>query len=196
MAVPERAERVSKLLDILGIDESRVVWDNDHNGHLPTWWRAIDLGLQDQPSYVLIFEDDAEPSRDVIAAVNQLIELYPERVFSLYSNSHQVNKARSQNQSLFKSVRTLSDVAMVYPASWLRELKQDYEQRASEFAGKGADEMRVGLRPMLEVWNTVPSLVEHGGFRQSTLGHNRWNQRARWFLGYNDSALQIDWTQT
>lgn len=196
MAVPERSDRVTKLLSELKLDDDRVIWDHYHLGHLPTWLQAVDLALKSDSSHVLILEDDAEPSQDLIPAVEKLIELYPERIFSLYSNSRQVNQARKDNLSFFKSYRTLSDVAIVYPADWLRQLRQDYKLRANEFVGKGADEMRVMLRPTLEIWSTVPSLVEHGGFKQSILGHRTWNQKARWFIGQNNSALQIDWTRT
>lgn len=196
MAVPERSERVASLLDKLGLNEGKVVWDRQHAGHLPTWWRAVDLALAYETSHVLIMEDDAEPSRDLIAGLEKLVKVYPDRVFSLYSNSREVQKARVEGHKLIKTYRTLSDVAMVYPAEWLRELEVDYRKRAGEFIGKGADEMRVKLRPGLEVWLTAPSLVEHGGINASTLNHKYFDQRARWFLGSQRSVLEIDWSRT
>ncbi len=195
MAVPERADRVASLLDKLELSDSHVVWDPNHEGHLPTWWRAIDKALAANPSHILILEDDALPAQDTLASVQKLIELYPDRIFSLYSNLLEIDEARNRGVSLVKTHRMLSDVAMVYPASWLRGLRKSYKKRAKELAGMGADEMRLKIHPDLVVWSTAPSLVDHGAPKESTLGHKYTRARARWVLSPYQSALEIDWTR-
>lgn len=196
MAVPERAERVSRLLESLGLGPDAVMWDKTHAGHLPTWWRAVELTLAKNTSHVLILEDDAEVCRDLIPSVERLVAAHPDRIFTLYYNVRDADGARAQGLALLPVSYPLSDVAMAYPADWLRELRRDFEKSSDKFADKGADDMRLALRPGYKVWATMPSLVEHGSPFESTLGHRYSRARARWFIGRHRSALAIDWSRT
>lgn len=202
MAVPERAERVGRLLSCLDVNETRVSWDPAHDGHVANWWRAVTLCLADsQVTHALILEDDAEPCRDFLVAAEQLVARFPERTISFYSGRRehdlQVKEAR-----LVPHFRALTDVAVVYPREWLEELRRDYEAQKEELEATqwqldyGADEMRIKLRPKRQVWHTLPSLVQHGCPSESTLGHRIPNARASVYIGANVSALTLDWTTT
>jgi hypothetical protein len=198
MGVPERRPQITKLLHQLDLPDAAVAWDDQHEGHVPNWWRAIHVASQNKSSHVLILEDDAEPCRDFVPTVQRLIELYPTRIMSFFSA-----KPYEKNEvlTLIPSYRSLSDVAVVYPRVWLEELRQDFlanEEKllASHWqAGYGADEMRIKLRPQQQVWNTVPSLVQHGSPHESTLGHNFAIAIARSFIGHDVSALTLDWSE-
>ena len=197
MAVPERAERVANLLQRLALDENVVSWDEHHAGHVSNWWRAIDLAGVGEPSHLLILEDDAEPCRDFLPAVQRIVEYYPARVISFFSPA--VSPAgRPANISL-KPHQGLGDVAVVYPRQWLVELRQDFLAREAELqtmhwqAGYGADEVRLKLRPHATFWTTSPSLVQHGN-GPSTLGHRLARTRSPSFIGWAQSALALDWS--
>lgn len=200
MAVPERAERVGRLLSCLDLSDARVSWDPNHDGHVANWWRAVTLALANsQVTHALILEDDAEPCRDFLPAAEQLVERFPERTISFYF-ARRERDLPSGAATLIPHFRALTDVAVVYPREWLEELRQDYEIQKDELEathwqlGYGADEMRIKLRPTRRVWHTVPSLVQHGCPVESTLGHRIPNAQAPTYIGANVSALTLNWT--
>ena len=198
MAVPERRERVTRLLNQLRLGDSSVAWDVNHEGHMINWWRAVDLASRGNPTHVLILEDDAEPCRDLIPAVEKIAAAYPDRIVSLFSAKH--GAAKSSSITLVEHYG-LSDVAVVYPRKFLEKLRQDYENQRDQLAnarwqaGQGADEMRMKLQPLQKSWSTMPSLVQHGAPNESTLGHNFARSTASSFIGADTSALMLDWSQ-
>lgn len=197
MGVPERRDRILKLIQQLDLTEASVTWDYDHHGHVFNWWRAVALASQSKPSHVLILEDDAEPCLDFMAAVQRLITIYPERIINFFTAK--VYPA-SKTITLVSTYRSLSDVAAVYPRTWLDDLRRDFLIQQPQLeqghwqAGFGADEMRVKLRPQQQVWHTVPSLVQHGSPYHSTLRHDFPHTTARSFIGEKTSALSFDWS--
>jgi len=198
MAVPSRRERIGRLMERLGLDESSVAWDTHYEGHTPNWWRAVELASRGNPTHVLVLEDDAEPCRDFIPAVEKLITAYPDRIISFFSAKHD---AVHDKQLHLAKHHGLGDVAVVYPREWLEDLRRDFDARQEELAstrwqaGYGADEMRMKLRPLQVSWNTVPSLVQHGCPAESTLGHTLAHSFARSCVGVHESALALDWSQ-
>jgi len=198
MAVPERRARVEKLLATLKLDGARVTWDVDHEGHVPSWWRAMSLACQPPATHALILEDDAEPCEDFLAAVEKIVTKYPERVVSFFT----VNRTLlpDTQQLTLVAHNGFSDVAVVYPVAWLESLKKDFVLREQELrdgkwqAGYGADELRMKLRPTQKIWATHPSLVQHGSPNQSTLGHHFPRSTAQPCLSVHNSALALDWS--
>ena len=202
LSVPERRPRLLKLLEKIGVPETYVALDMEHQGHVINWWQAVAIACASspfstrKPTHVLIIEDDAEPCPDFMKAVNLLIDIYPDRVISFFTRSPEV--ATSPEGSLQRVHDVPTDLAVVYPVKWLDELKIDYDTRQMDFArnkrrwGYGADEMRAELRPDKEVWATIPSLVEHGCPRESTLAHFYPTNIAKRYIG-EKSALSIDW---
>ena len=199
MAVPARTERVAKLLDKLGLSDEVVVWDIEHAGHVPTWWRTIKLATKTNPSHILILEDDAEPCLDFLATVEKLIAMFPDRIISFYTAQTARDPQKPGQISLYSHYHAFGDVAVVYPTEWLKELEIDYRAQAANLtkmtwqAGFGADEMRMKLRPKQLVWNTAPSLVQHGCPTDSTLGHRFPRGLARPYIGSYTSPLSLDW---
>lgn len=199
LAVPERRTRVDQLLKKLGLSEAAVAWDHNHDGHLPTWWRAIKLASSSHPSHVLLLEDDAEPCKDFIPAIQKLVETYPDRIISLFTT--QEPPTLQTGHITLVPHNGFSDVAVVYPLAWLEGLRRDFaiwQQESGNVewsTNHGADELRMKLRPLQKSWNTLPSLVQHGCPTQSTLGHNFAHSRARLCLEQYTSALSLDWSQ-
>lgn len=194
MAVPDREVRARQLAQMLGLKEEVIAWDTDHEGHIVNWWRAVERASADNPSHVLILEDDAEPCVDFIEAVKKVIVAYPDRIISFFSAKHRAGISR---QITLTEHYGLSDVAVVYPRKWLDELRDDYNLRIDELRenSRGADGLRMKLRPLQKTWSTLPSLVQHGLPHESTLGHNFANSTARSFIGSHTSALMLDWSQ-
>jgi hypothetical protein len=200
MAVPERAARVAKLLRHLDLPDSCVTWDHNHDGHMANWWRAVDLAAQNNPSHVLILEDDAEPCADFLPAVRRLTTRYPGRILSFFTAQAPATPAAFNTLVLVPHYRQLSDVAVTYPLAWLQDLRRDFNARHSELQQTtwqlnfGADEVRAKLRPRQQVWVTVPSLVQHGCPHDSVLKHVLPHGTARPFIGHNQSAFALQWS--
>lgn len=199
MSVPERHNRLVKLLEELNLPDSVVSLDVEHKGHVVNWWNAADIACSKPATHALIIEDDAEPCPDFLAAVENLINNYPDRTIGFFSRSQGVLDAPIGTLLPVHDVPT--DLAVVYPVKWLQALKKDYLKVQDSFArnkrrgGYGADEMRLELRPDKKVWTTVPSLVEHGCPTQSVLAHFYPDNIARRFIGKDVSALSIDWSK-
>lgn len=205
MAVPERADRVSRLLERLDLDESAVSWDPDRIGHARNWWRACRLAAgrpwrreyEGRPvSHALVLEDDVTVCRDLVPAVERIVRLHPHDVLGLYANRREVDVARAQGRSLVRVRDVWNDQAFCYPLGWLAALRRDFLAHPElDTQDAGADGLRRRLRPGLETLVTAPSLVDHALPTDSTLGHNHPSRRARWFLGEEVSALSIDWSR-
>lgn len=199
MAVPERQTRLEGLLARLALPASQVAWDPQHEGHVSTWWRAAAIASAAPATHALILEDDAEPCRDFVAAAKKIIARYPERIISFFSTNQTPPPPTSQLS--LKPHHGFSDVAVVYPVAWLQALRQDFVINEPELAtskwqvGYNADELRMRLRPQLKMWQTCPSLVQHGCPTSSTLGHRFARSVARPCLDANASALTLDWSQ-
>lgn len=199
MSVPERHPRLAELLKTLDLPASVVSIDERHKGHVANWWAAADIACSAGATHALIIEDDAEPCPDFLAVVKKLIERYPNRTIGFFSRSPSVLDAPVG--SLLRVHDVPTDLAVVYPVKWLRELKKDFSKVQDSFTGHkrrrsyGADEMRLELRPNKRVWTTVPSLVEHGCPTQSTLAYFYPDNVARRFIGKDISALSIDWSR-
>jgi hypothetical protein len=199
MAVPERAERVTRLLQHLGLPDDCVTWDKNHNGHMANWWRAVGLAAVGNPSHVLILEDDAEPCTDFLPAVEKLVTRYPHRIISFFTGQTAAAPVNPNTLTLIPHYRHLSDVAVVYPLAWLQDLRCDFDAKRTELEQTtwqinfGADEVRVKLRPQQQVWVTLPSLVQHGCPQDSVLKHVLPHGIARPFIGHGVSAFSLRW---
>lgn len=203
LSVPERKQHVQQLLKHLKLDESIVALDVKHEGHVVNWWRAANIAMSrplsgsTKPTHALIVEDDAQPCLDFIAAVQRLVRLYPDRTISFFTRDPVVQHAATGELVRVNDVPT--DLAVVYPITWLKAVQADYEMCRDDFArhkrriGYGADELRHELRPDKLVWATVPSLVQHGCPTQSTLGHRYPTNVAARFVGSETSGLSINW---
>jgi hypothetical protein len=201
MGVPERAERIGRLLQQLDLPQSCVALDIKHDGHMANWWRAVDIAAVNNPSHVLILEDDAEPCRDFLPTVEKLIERYPDRIISFFT-AHTPDEIEPGILKLTPYYRHLSDVAVVYPLAWLQDLRCDFDEQHQALSQTvwqvnfGADEVRAKLRPKQQVWATVPSLVQHGCPFDSVLQHTLPHGVAQPFVGHGVSALSLQWSGT
>jgi hypothetical protein len=201
IAVPERKSRLPFLMSRLGVSEDAIAWDNEHKGHLYNWWQAIEVASKNKPSHVLIVEDDALPSKNVITATHKLINKYPDLIISLFSFRPMRKDLKSG--SIFRLPKVLNgDVAVIYPTQWLNELRADYLKRkdtiniSKSMYGGGADELRTVLRPGYQQWSTYPNLVQHDVLAESVLGHKLPSNVSENCLSMDDDASTFNWGMT
>jgi hypothetical protein len=198
MAVPERKQQVSKLTERLGIADSQIAWDHNHLGHLYNWWQAIDIASKNNPSHVLILEDDAIIPNNLLKASEKLIGKYPSFIINLFS-FRPISDGVKPGSLVMLPKALNGDVAAIYPVAWLDELRKDYLKNPdilknikSSFGG-GAEELRAALRPGYDQWITVPNLVQHDSSSKSILGHYLEVGQSSNCLSEEDDALSLDW---
>lgn len=143
----------------------------------------------------LVLEDDLLLCRDFLPGVKAAIASVRSGPISLYSVRKIVDHCRSEGLHWAEIVDGSWGQALVLPVEDVREflawdkryLRQDY----SDYDGRL---LMWSLYTKRSWWCTQPSLVEHLGAASSTIGFSNKNRTARWFIGANASALDIDWS--
>jgi hypothetical protein len=193
------ARDLSKQLDL------PIVFDRVDDRH-ETGLRCIGAGLDSDATHWLIVQDDALVCRDLLAGVAEAVEVSQDRLVGLYVGNvrpqtgqvgEKVAAARAQGVSWLSMPGPWWGVGIVIPAVHLPDLyrhywhsrEQNYDRRIEKWA-KAAG---------VECWYTNPSLVDHRtGEENPSLVAKRTglNRCARWFIGADASALDVDWSLT
>lgn len=201
MAVRRRAHFVDQLLDRLGADGDRVVWDRKQD-RCDTGLRAMQA-YDPSATHHLVIQDDALVCNDLLPGLERLVQHSAEHPVSLYvgrTRPHPLrvherfNAARAAGSSLLEMRGPLWGVGIVYPVKHLDELcdwyatddHPNYDMRVSRWymARKG-----------LDCLYTIPSLVDHRPVAEnpSTVEGRTGNRQAHWFVGEDASALDVRW---
>lgn len=188
---PKRERYLSLLTSM--IDPGCFVSENDVNS-LDGCLQALSW-IQEDSTHILILQDDALPSKYLIDSARALISKLPNRVISLYSHHHQIESAYQDNNHFLELDFLHGCVAYILPV--------EIAKRFIEFAPRLRDHITaddVALSTFfhlndIKVLNTVPSLVDHLGWRESTQSDiRRMEDRvATRFIGLENSGLDIDW---
>jgi hypothetical protein len=206
-AVPERRAMVDRLLSQLD-RPTRVFYDDEHQGHVFTWWRAVDAALERQPSHILVLQEDVAVCRDLVATCHRLVALVPDQPIHLFHRygTRAALEAAGSAWMWRRSTSSAAEQAVIFPAADMPELRRRWDARRDEMLrlkpfrndqprSWAADSMRHFLMPRTLAY-TVPSLVEHIGGRESSIvGHNVGERRGVWFIGEDVSGLSVDWTR-
>lgn len=208
---PSRGYLPPRLYSMLGPDARarhlRVVQDPDPtNAANP--WRTYKEALRRAPvdcTHYLILQDDVLPGRRFLWAAVEAIRHRPDAVISFFVNwlAHASSTTLVQNAQLctawsplHPTERFVPTVALVYPRALVDDLLGCEEGWVTSPI---ADDEIVGQwrrRRGLEVWCTIPNLVQHDEEAPSVLlGHRESRPRyACCFIGQHSPAL-IDWTR-
>lgn len=200
MAHPSRREFVEELLPKLDRPVG-VVYDY-HDNRWETGRRAL-LAFNPDASHHLVLQDDAIPCRDLIAGTERAAEAAGEHPIALYTgkvrpSQHiikpRVNRAKAKCIPWFEHEGPWWGVGIVVPTADIPELIEwcdghkvsNYDLRICHFYGR---------RKKIRCRYTVPSLVDHRPINEnpSLVAGRTANRQARWFIGADRSALEIDW---
>jgi len=223
---PSRPHLPPRLLQAMGADPRvryiRVVTDPDpdthkarrsHDGTIMTAmnvspWRTYRACLERLPvwcTHYLILQDDVLPGRRFLWAVVEAIRHRPTSIISFFVN----DLAHASATTLVANASTCSAWSPLHPGepfvptlalAYPRDLAADLAVAPEGDVGRPiADDQVVGdwrRRRGLEVWLTVPNLVQHDEEAPSVLlGHREGRPRyASCFIGEHSPAL-IDWTR-
>lgn len=198
----KRERWVPELLERIG-HPAEVVWDRVDDRH-ETGLRCLEA-FEPSATHHLIVQDDAIVCRDLVAGLERAVEVSGDRVVGLYVGNvrpdatrvaRDVSAARDAGASWLAMPGPWWGVGILIPTIHLPALvdsyrasrQNNYDRRIATWAGKAK----------VECWYTMPSLVEHraGGENPSLVaGRTSMARRARWFIGEDASALDVDWTR-
>jgi hypothetical protein len=166
------------------IDRKRGVWKNARRA-----WTA----LGPRATHHLVLQDDMLPCRNFFSHVNDILTALPDSPIGLASRWNIVQKARDRGDAYWQSCGVGSGGMLILPADIARDFI-DWSDRETR-AEYPHDDRRLTLYLLsrnLRVWHTTPSLLEHIGAENSTVGHSRSSAYSYWFLD-NDPVPQ-DWS--
>ncbi len=202
MAHPKRAQMVEELMEALG-QRIPVVWDTGED-RWDTGRRAM-LAYDKKCTHHLVIQDDAIPCRDLIAGVRRALQFVPRGVpISLYLGRHKriadaVRQAETVNPA-FISWRLLDHgLGVVVPTGQIDKMISFADER-TEIENYDARLSSYWEAQGIPTFYTWPSLIEHAP-GESLIGHRanvssrRVGRVARYFLGRDKSALDLEWTR-
>lgn len=170
-----------------------VVEDTRLEGCWPTYRRALEAA--GNVSHHLVLQDDLALCRDFIGAVEEVIRARPNHLISLYTNAESVYTARARGEAWVEKAGA-SGPSVIWPGELIGEFLQWQDKHINR--NFEWDTVRVSMwliKTSKRAFATVPSLTQHLGSESSLLGLNGSHKVAAWFIGEQQSALGIDWSQ-
>jgi hypothetical protein len=201
MAHEKRAAWAEELSDRLGLP---ITWDKVNDRH-ETGLRCLQAGLDSDATHWLVVQDDSVPCGDLLDGVAKATEFSGDRIVGLYVGNvrpetrglqQQINHARATGTSWLALPGPWWGVGIAIPTGHLPALvahygksrEQNYDRRIERWARAAG----------VECWYTMPSLVDHrhGAENPSLVPkRNSPDRHARWFIGADQSALDVDWSR-
>lgn len=200
MAMKERSAYVDDIVERLDAPPI-VVWDEKRDRY-DTGRRALLAGTAvEGASHVCVLQDDALPCRDLIASVEQAVEVIGNNPISLYYG-HGTNGAHQRTNAMARSATVPGllrfegpwwGVAVVFPTKLIGRILASSDRPQSTPAydkrlSRALQRMRV------DTYYILPSLVDHRLDGPSMIeGREQADRHAHHFIGADASALDIDW---
>jgi hypothetical protein len=201
MAHPARSTFVDELLG--EIPDVPVVWD-ERGDRWDTGRRAL-LAYDPSCSRHLIVQDDAVLCRDFLAGAALAASFAGHRPVALYTGRVQphlnivaprLKRARRHGIPWLAFEGPWWGVAVIVPTADIPSLIawadrhahiRNYDRRIAKFYAEAK----------VDCWYSVPSLVDHRPVDEnpSLIPGRTANRQAHWFIGREDSPLDIDWSR-
>ena len=199
----QRREMLARLLGLLEREHGLfvgpgLIMDHERAGPWPTARRGWIWGAAQATRWHLQLQDDALPCRNFVAGLLAALHALPHpEIVAPYSPRAVILKAKRSGSSWAWIPDGCAGVAICLPHEFIEPFL-DWEQKAlSPDYDRNCDDSRVNLWAMEtfhDVWATAPSLIEHADSNQSLIQGGA-ERRARWFIGEDQSALEVDWTR-
>lgn len=198
MAHKKREQWAEELSETL---ELPIVWDRINDRH-ETGLRCLQAGLESDASHWLIVQDDAIVCRDLLAGLEKAVEVSGDRMVGLYVGNTGskmktlMQNARATKRSWVSAAGPSWGVGIIIPTVHLPVLTRAYERSRETNYDRRIEKW--AAQAQVECWYTAPSLVDHriGAENPSLVpGRSSTSRQARWFIGAEASALDIDWTR-
>lgn len=172
-----------------------VVEDTRREGCWPTVRRAW-AARPAAATHHLVVSDDLLVCRDFAPAIRRAVEAVPGKPIGPFCPNSVVHKAAKVGGAWALTWK-IWGVAALLPVSMIDAfLAHDSRHHRPEHRHDDTRLVVFAVLNGMRFWNTVPSLLEHDGAEDSTLGnHPPISRRARRFIGLDASPLRIDWTK-
>lgn len=219
--VPGREEPLARLSARLPAGREAIL-DSEHED--PNPWRGYRRCLTSlgDASHVVVLQDDTIACRNFPETIERLVEARPASLISLFVGGLPGRSSRNfmralTNRRPWVQIETrpaLHVVGMIWPAALAVEFLEWSETAVlpghrgvprsdDAVVGHWVRTRRVdGRRAPVEIWATVPSLIQHPDDVPSVAGHNKaayGRDRGRialaW-IGAEADPLEIDWAAT
>ena len=205
----ERRAMLIGLLRALGgrelLDRETIGWsvtkDGSRDGVWPTARRAWLDSLRYPSTHHMVIQDDIAVCKDFIRAVKEALEMQPKQPVSFFDLSRAIADAAAKDVSWATRKSLSMAQAVVIPTQMIRSAVTWIDANVKPTA-EGDDERFSAyfLTHGIEIWYSVPSLVEHVDNGRSLLGHpdklpTGKRRVASVFIGTDKSGLSIDWTK-
>ena len=202
---PQRERWTKTLKNILADDSSReirVITDTQND-----LWNSAKITLQSYDAgdtHMMVLQDDVMPCKDLISTAERLIEIMPDETITLFSVQECILEAMNTNTHWVKKKIWRMAQCYIMPVPVIDDFLGYAERHIKPEIYFDDDRLAMyHLAKNKLVWATAPSLVEHLGWNATTLtGYKdgfkfRPEKRmARWFIGFENSGLSIDWEKT
>ena len=175
----------------------------DPTGSLWGSCKAVLTSYLPDDTHVMVLQDDVLPCKDLIKAAERIIELLPNEPITLFSNSEVIKRAREKQKNWVKLRVWFMAQAYILPVALIKDMIPWVEQRVKQSVYMDDDRMATYMYYQGKyVYATAPCLVEHIGWNETTLrgyqpGHEFKPElrMASDYIGFEKSALDIDWTR-
>lgn len=194
MGVPKRISNIIYLCYKLGLDFAKdVAMDEVYSGvPAKTSLHAFSMPAEHDITHRCIIQDDIELCMGFVEAVHHLIELYPDNILSLYSNSTKLSAY--PKGTIIDTGGMINGQALVIPLKYREQIIPFY--RACIKAGEKADDFLYGLyakKKGVKVLTCYPNLVKHMGVEDTTLDHKCARFKSHNYTG--EDASKINFTK-
>ena len=187
-------------LDMEAVKDVKVIASD-----LGTWESCkVCLRTIGNNSHVLVLQDDVLPCRDLLRTATKLIELIPDKPISLFTNRDPVMTARAFGKHWMTVKTWFMSQAYILPSEFIKDFLA-WDEIHYRTDKRKADDEHLALYCYyneIPVWTTSPSLVDHLGWRTTTIGDRNnkdylemTHRVAKEFIGFENSGLDIDWTK-
>jgi hypothetical protein len=204
MAHRSRERHIPYLLNKLKPHDVALVWDR-HNDRWETGRRSM-LNYDPEATHHVVVQDDALVCEDFVEGVTAAVESQPDHPIAFYTGAVRpkfylvnqlVEKAKAERSTWFALEGPWWGVAVCVPVPMIVPMVEYADTRANISNYDTRMARYFGSR-RIKCLYSVPSLVSHRtGEGEPSLVPGRRNsdgRRALWFIGENESALQIEWT--
>ncbi len=182
---PERATLLAPLLEALG-GSVVIVSDPDPEAERRSAWRTYRHALENAPSgasHLLILQDDVLPVPFALAGARLAAAIHPCGLLSLFvagkpqEAAQRLLRACQRDEPLVEigARRWVPAVALIWPVEVIPEALAFVDAKNWPERFNADDEIigHIARHLKLEVWATVPSLIEHEDIVPSVAGGRR-----------------------
>lgn len=169
----------------------------------PNLWqccRHVLLSAEDDETHLLVLQDDVLPCKDFLLTVDYLIKQRPDEHISIFSNHDNIDIAYAEKINWLKLRVWFMAQAYIIPVKRAKEMVAWIDENVKSDVALDDDRMATYIWfNQLFVYVTVPSLVEHIGWNDTTLRvykndlKKKVHRMARRFIGFEKSGMDINW---